>query len=741
MKHETRTLTVGCLFIVLLLFSAFTLLPAPVKAMNTVIATIPVGTYPTGVAISPYGDYAYVTNHNNGTVSVINTSPPSVSVSPSSWTLDVGQSKLFTATPSGGSGVYTSYKWYVNGSVQSSQTATTFNFIPVSRGTYSITATVTDNSSTTSPQSTAAAVTVNSMLATPNVMGTVTVGSGPDGVAVTPNGAYAYVSNHGSGTVSVIDTATNMVTATVLVGGQPAGVAITPNGAYAYVTNTGSDTVSVINTTTNGVTATVHVGSFPERVAVTPNGAYAYVINQNDQSVSVINTTTNTVTKNITVGSGPTGVAVTPSGAYAYVANWAASTVSVINTATNTVTATVPVENMPLGVVITPNGAYAYVANWGGNTISVINTATNTVTATITVGSQPFDVTATPNGAYVYVASGGSGTVSVINTITNTVVATVTVGSTPHGVAITPSGAYAYVTNYGGNTVSVVNAVVLSVSASAGSVYQGQTSSLTSTAVTTGTPPYSYAWFVKAPSGSYSLIGGATLSSYSFTTSTSTTTGSWSFILQVTDTTGAAVNFTAVSVTVNSTPTPTPTPGSGGGSESSSSAVTTSMPAPSPIPSHTPSPTPSPTTVTATTDNGSKVELTISGTINSSQMSSISITANQSAASTTLSFTLTGESGTTGFGNVTIPKSAVAYGTTPTIIIDGKPAPDQGYTQDADNYYVWYTTHFSTHQVSIVFTASSSNLPVEAIYGIATAVIVAIVAVALVLRKNKKTKN
>ena len=103
-----------------------------------------------------------------------------------------------------------------------------------------------------------------------------------------------------------------------------------------------------------------------------------------------------------------------------------------------------------------------------------------------------------------------------------------------------------------------------------------------------------------------------------------------------------------------------------------------------------------------------------------------------------------------GVGNVTIPKSAVPYGTTPTIYIDGQPTQDQGYTQDSNNYYVWYTTHFSTHEVSIVFTTTApspsptaqSSLPQEAIYGVAAAVaIVAIVAVVLVLRKSKKGKS
>ncbi len=88
------------------------------------------------------------------------------------------------------------------------------------------------------------------------------------------------------------------------------------------------------------------------------------------------------------------------------------------------------------------------------------------------------------------------------------------------------------------------------VSASPGTVDQGQTSSLTSTAVTSGTSPYTYQWFARAPSGTYAKVGTSS-ASYSFVTTSSTTTGSWSFILQVTDSTSAAVNTTATSVTVD----------------------------------------------------------------------------------------------------------------------------------------------------------------------------------------------
>jgi N-acetylneuraminic acid mutarotase len=115
----------------------------------------------------------------------------------------------------------------------------------------------------------------------------------------------------------------------------------------------------------------------------------------------------------------------------------------------------------------------------------------------------------------------------------------------------------------------------------------------------------------------------------------------------------------------------------------------------------------SPTTVTATADSNATVNLTINGNITNTQMSNVTITTNQSNTTTSVSFTVTGESGTTGFSNITMPKSAVPYGTAPTVYIDGQPAQNQGSTQDSSNYYVWYTTHFSTHQISIVFTSSS----------------------------------
>jgi YVTN family beta-propeller protein len=74
-------------------------------------------------------------------------------------------------------------------------------------------------------------------------------------VAVSPDGSKVYVVNEGSGSVSVIDTATNTVT-TIPVGQSPKGVAVTPDGSKVYVVNEGSSSVSVIDTATNTVIPT-----------------------------------------------------------------------------------------------------------------------------------------------------------------------------------------------------------------------------------------------------------------------------------------------------------------------------------------------------------------------------------------------------------------------------------------------------------------------------------------------------
>ena len=74
-----------------------------------------------------------------------------------------------------------------------------------------------------------------------------------------------------------INTSTN--TAGVPIGGfsNSYSIAITPNGATAYVTNFDIDTVTPFGTSTNTVKSSIPVRYEPLGLAITPNGSTAYV--------------------------------------------------------------------------------------------------------------------------------------------------------------------------------------------------------------------------------------------------------------------------------------------------------------------------------------------------------------------------------------------------------------------------------------------------------------------------------
>ena len=83
------------------------------------------------------------------------------------------------------------------------------------------------------------------------------------------------MANSGANSVSMINTGTNTVEATVKVGYHPVDVAITRNGARAYVADAGAHSVTVLNTATNQVVTTLPVGFLPVKTAITPDGATA----------------------------------------------------------------------------------------------------------------------------------------------------------------------------------------------------------------------------------------------------------------------------------------------------------------------------------------------------------------------------------------------------------------------------------------------------------------------------------
>lgn len=299
-------------------------------------------------------------------------------------------------------------------------------------------------------------------VATNVVTNTITVGTSPIGVALTPDGSQTYVANNDDNSVSVINTVVNSVVNVISpTGDSPEGISITSDGKQAYVSNFFDSIVSVIDVAAGAISTPVPVGNRPTVIAILPNVKAAYVANLSDGTITVIDPATNLVITTITVGNGPAAIGITPDQTKVYVTNQFDGTVSVIDTATNLVTTTITVGPSPSGIAITPDGTKAYVTNGdiAPGTVSVIDVASDTVTTTITVGFGPLCVIFTKDGTKAYVANSLDNTVSVINVATDTVTTTISVNinSEPHSITITPDGKQVYVPCYDPPSVSVID--------------------------------------------------------------------------------------------------------------------------------------------------------------------------------------------------------------------------------------------------------------------------------------------
>jgi YVTN family beta-propeller protein len=200
----------------------------------------------------------------------------------------------------------------------------------------------------------------------------------------------------------VIDTQTSQVIGPPIeVGQDPQGIAITPDGRFAYVTSQGDGAVSVIDTQTRQVVGEpIKVGTTPKGISITPDGRFAYVANFNSKSVSVIDLATRFVGPPITVPEKPSAIAVAPGGSVAYVASEGLNLVSTIELQANQpFGAGIPVGGRPIDLAITPDGKTGYVSNFESKNVSVISTQANQPVATISAGVSPAAIAVAPDQA------------------------------------------------------------------------------------------------------------------------------------------------------------------------------------------------------------------------------------------------------------------------------------------------------------------------------------------------------
>ncbi len=288
---------------------------------------------------------------------------------------------------------------------------------------------------------------------------------------------YAYVTDGGSNTVTVLDVMNLRQDRVIPVGADPTGVAVNPRRNEVYVVNSGSDTVSVIDAEKKAVAATIAVRQRPYFISVNADGTRAYVANSGSNTVSVIDLDKRRVISTIGVGEAPGMAAISPDGKTLVVSNRVGGSASIIDASADP--GSQRVRSVWTGcpgatdIAILPDSTKAFVACSGGHQVMAIELATpsakpsprasssntpirkDALLALLDVGKTPISLAIKPDGGEIYVANYDDGSISEINTSTNEVGGAYFVGSHPVRGLIAGDDSTLYVSDFDADALGI----------------------------------------------------------------------------------------------------------------------------------------------------------------------------------------------------------------------------------------------------------------------------------------------
>ena len=231
----------------------------------------------------------------------------------------------------------------------------------------------------------------------PKVIGTITAGKQPSGMAISPKGDLGLVANRADGTISVLSIRGKdvLVVDTVAVGAgtdSVSAVAITPDGKRALAVKAAANKVALMSIDGQKVSydkRDLPAGIFPYNIAVTPDGKLALTADTgnggssdgNADTVSVIDLEADPprVIDHVTVGDSPEGLAISPKGDLAvtveargsnmpktsfFYHQGGAVTALKIDGKKVTRAGEISVGALPEAVAFSPDGSYLYVGNF-----------------------------------------------------------------------------------------------------------------------------------------------------------------------------------------------------------------------------------------------------------------------------------------------------------------------------------------------------------------------------------------
>lgn len=276
---------------------------------------------------------------------------------------------------------------------------------------------------------------------------------------------YAYVTNGGSNTVSVLDLVNLRQDRVISVGSNPTGIAANPVKNEVYAVNTGSDSVSVIDAEKNAVAATISVHKQPYSIDVDARGERAYVANSGSNNVSVIDLGKRREIAAIGTGEGPGMARIAPDGNSLVVSNRISGSVTIIDPHALKVRSIFDGCPSATYISILPDSSKAFIACSGGHQVMAVGLArpespiasehSDRMLSLLDVGQTPVHLALKPDGGEIFVSNFDSNAISEIATGTNEVGGTYLIGAHPSRGIVSRDNSLLWISKFNADAIEV----------------------------------------------------------------------------------------------------------------------------------------------------------------------------------------------------------------------------------------------------------------------------------------------
>lgn len=282
---------------------------------------------------------------------------------------------------------------------------------------------------------------------------------------------YAYVTNSGSNTVTVLDVIDVRVDRELAVGQDPVAVAASPTRNEVYVVNSGSasgvGSLSVIDTEHNQVVAAIPLHRQPVSIDLDAKGDFAYIANSGSRTVSIIDLKARREVAQISAGEQPDAATITPDDKSLVVADRKGGSVSIIDPATRRVRAVFSGCPGAVDPIVLRDSSKAFVPCSEGHQVMVLILAhpanhpgdsawePDRLETFMDVGRAPVNVALKPDGGELFVSNSLSDSISEVVTNSNDVGGAYMMGENPVRGLVSRDNALLFVADLGSQYVTI----------------------------------------------------------------------------------------------------------------------------------------------------------------------------------------------------------------------------------------------------------------------------------------------